>query len=86
MNHFYRNPPPDVISVREAAYMLGVAEQTIRNWICQGTVPFATARIGRRRVIRRSDVVKFLEEQFAPPPRRGRPPLTPAPDAIGTQR
>lgn len=80
-----RNTTPDVISIREAAYILGIAEQTVRNWLSLGTAPFATAKVGRRRIIKRCDVIEFLEKQFTSPRRRGRPPLTPAPDAIGTR-
>lgn len=74
-----------VVSVKETAQMLGLAEQTLRNWISQGRAPFPTARVGRRRVIRQADIEAFLNAQFSPPRRRGRPALPPAPDAIGNR-
>jgi excisionase family DNA binding protein len=48
------------LTVAEVAEMLKLNQQTIRNWIDQGTLP--ALRVGRRVRIRRSDLDRKLEE------------------------
>jgi excisionase family DNA binding protein len=65
------------LTVAEVAELLKLNQQTVRNWIDQGSLP--ALRVGRRVRIRRSDFDRLLEEgstagsppaaQQAPPPR-----------------
>ncbi len=48
------------LTVAEVAEMLKLNQQTIRNWIDQGSLP--ALRVGRRVRIRRSDFERVLEE------------------------
>jgi len=48
------------LTVAEVAAMLKLNQQTIRNWIDQGSLP--ALRVGRRVRIRRSDFERVLEE------------------------
>jgi excisionase family DNA binding protein len=62
------------LTVAEVAEMLKLNQQTVRNWIDQGSLP--ALRVGRRVRIRRSDLERLLEEG-----RTARPPS--APDETG---
>jgi excisionase family DNA binding protein len=48
------------LTVAEVAEMLKLNQQTVRNWIDQGSLP--ALRVGRRVRIRRSDLERLLEE------------------------
>jgi excisionase family DNA binding protein len=48
------------LTVAEVAAMLKLNQQTVRNWIDQGSLP--ALRLGRRVRIRRSDLERVLEE------------------------
>jgi excisionase family DNA binding protein len=48
------------LTVAEVAAMLKLNQQTVRNWIDQGSLP--ALRVGRRVRIRRSDLERVLEE------------------------
>jgi Helix-turn-helix domain len=50
-----------LLTIREAAKLLCIAEKTARNWLTQGKFPVATFKIGARRVVRKIDLVKFIE-------------------------
>jgi excisionase family DNA binding protein len=58
------------LTVAEVAEMLKLNQQTVRNWIDQGSLP--ALRVGRRVRIRRSDFERVLEQSYsagaAPPP------------------
>jgi excisionase family DNA binding protein len=61
---------------------LKLNQQTVRNWIDQGSLP--ALRVGRRVRIKRSDFQRILEESYsagAPPP--GRRPSPSADDFWG---
>lgn len=47
------------LTVAEVAGMLKLNQQTVRNWIDQGSLP--ALRVGRRVRIRRSDLERLLE-------------------------
>ncbi len=54
------------LSVQEAAYLAGVSERSVRNWIQDGKLPFSLSEQGKR--IKRRDLLHFLQErqrQFA---------------------
>ena len=48
------------LTVAEVAEMLKLNQQTVRNWIDQGSLP--ALRVGRRVRIRRSDLDRMLED------------------------
>lgn len=50
-----------LLTIREAAKLLCIAEKTARNWLTQGKFPVATFKIGARRVVRKIDLIKFIE-------------------------
>ncbi len=50
------------LTVAEVAELLKLNQQTVRNWIDQGSLP--ALRVGRRVRIRRSDLERLLEEGY----------------------
>lgn len=48
------------LTVAEVAEILKLNQQTVRNWIDQGSLP--ALRVGRRVRIRRSDLERLLDE------------------------
>jgi excisionase family DNA binding protein len=48
------------LTVAEVAALLKLNQQTVRNWIDQGSLP--ALRVGRRVRIRRSDLERVLEQ------------------------
>ena len=61
-----------LLTVAEVAEMLKLNQQTIRNWIDQGSLP--AIRIGRRVRIKRSDFERILEEGYSAGNSADRPP------------
>jgi excisionase family DNA binding protein len=63
------------LTVAEVAEMLKLNQQTVRNWIDQGSLP--AVRVGRRVRILRSDFERLVEEGYraggAQPERDSRP-------------
>jgi excisionase family DNA binding protein len=51
------------LTVAEVAEMLKLNQQTVRNWIDQGSLP--ALRVGRRVRIRRSDLDRVLAESYS---------------------
>ncbi|HEX3979143.1 MAG TPA: helix-turn-helix domain-containing protein [Solirubrobacteraceae bacterium] len=68
-------PEETYLTVAEVAETLKLNQQTVRNWIDQGSLP--ALRVGRRVRIKRSDFERILEESYsagsAPPGRRAGP-------------
>ena len=52
----------EFLTVAEVAELLKLNQQTVRNWIDQGSLP--ALRVGRRVRIRRSDLNRLLEERY----------------------
>ena len=52
------------LTVAEVAEILKLNQQTVRNWIDQGSLP--ALRVGRRVRIKRSDFDRILEESYSP--------------------
>jgi excisionase family DNA binding protein len=52
------------LTVAEVAETLKLNQQTVRNWIDQGSLP--ALRVGRRVRIKRSDFERILEESYSP--------------------
>ena len=50
-----------LITIRDAAALLCIAEKTARNWLTQGKFPVETFKIGARRVVRKVDLLKFVD-------------------------
>lgn len=50
------------LTVAEVAETLKLNQQTVRNWIDQGSLP--ALRVGRRVRIKRSDFQRILEESY----------------------
>jgi excisionase family DNA binding protein len=50
------------LTVAEVAELLKLNQQTVRNWIDQGSLP--ALRVGRRVRIRRTDLERLLEEGY----------------------
>ncbi len=53
----------DFLTVAEVAEMLKLNQQTIRNWIDQGSMP--ALRVGRRVRIKRSDLDRLLADAYS---------------------
>lgn len=58
------DPDETYLTVAEVAETLKLNQQTVRNWIDQGSLP--ALRVGRRVRIRRSDFQRILEESYNP--------------------
>lgn len=50
-----------MLSVREAAKMLGVHENTLRRWADEGMLPVYRYGMRKDRRVKRADLEKFLE-------------------------
>ena len=57
------DPDETYLTVAEVAETLKLNQQTVRNWIDQGTLP--ALRVGRRVRIKRSDFERILEESYS---------------------
>jgi excisionase family DNA binding protein len=57
-------PPESFLTVAEVATLLKLNQQTVRNWIDQGSLP--AVRVGRRVRIRRSDLDRLLDQGYRP--------------------
>ena len=55
-------PEESFLTVAEVAEMLKLNQQTVRNWIDQGSLP--ALRVGRRVRIRRSDLERVLARSY----------------------
>src|SRR5438270_7193712 len=69
------------LTVQDVADLLKLNQQTVRNWIDQGSLP--AFRVGRRVRIRRSDLERVLAEGYrgGTRPAPGPPPSPPPPEA-----
>jgi excisionase family DNA binding protein len=54
--------PEEFLTVAEVAATLKLNQQTVRNWIDQGSLP--AVRVGRRVRIKRSDFDRILDESY----------------------
>ena len=53
---------PMLLSIDGTAHCVEIAPKTIRKWLSNGTCPFPTVSIGGRRLVRRTDLEKFIDE------------------------
>ncbi len=56
-------PEADYLTVAEVASLLRLNQQTVRNWIDQGSLP--ALRVGRRVRIKRVDLQRILDEGYS---------------------
>jgi excisionase family DNA binding protein len=56
------DPDDEFLTVAEVAAMLKLNQQTVRNWIDQGTL--SALRVGRRVRIRRADLDRLLGQDY----------------------
>jgi excisionase family DNA binding protein len=71
----HSEPKESYLTVAEVAETLKLNQQTVRNWIDQGSLP--ALRVGRRVRIKRSDFDRILDESYSgakPAPARPRVP------------
>ena len=59
----HTDPEETYLTVAEVAETLKLNQQTVRNWIDQGSMP--ALRVGRRVRIKRSDFERILEESYS---------------------
>jgi excisionase family DNA binding protein len=59
----HTDPEESYLTVAEVAQTLKLNQQTVRNWIDQGSLP--ALRVGRRVRIKRSDFERILEESYS---------------------
>ncbi|HWE11400.1 MAG TPA: helix-turn-helix domain-containing protein [Solirubrobacteraceae bacterium] len=57
------DPEEEYLTVAEVAETLKLNQQTVRNWIDQGSLP--ALRVGRRVRIKRSDFERILEQSYS---------------------
>jgi excisionase family DNA binding protein len=57
------DPEETYLTVAEVAETLKLNQQTVRNWIDQGSLP--ALRVGRRVRIKRSDFERILDESYS---------------------
>jgi excisionase family DNA binding protein len=62
--------PDEFLTVAEVAATLKLNQQTVRNWIDQGSLP--AVRVGRRVRIKRADFERILDESYSGHPGSGR--------------
>lgn len=65
---------PEVVNIKEAATMVGVAPSTIRYWILTGRLPARRSWGGKQWRILASDVERASEEMASPSPSHARGP------------
>lgn len=58
------DPDETFLTVAEVAQLLKLNQQTVRNWIDQGSLP--AVRVGRRVRIKRSDFDRIVQEGYRP--------------------
>ena len=55
--------PDEFLTVAEVAETLKLNQQTVRNWVAQGSLP--AVRLGRRVRIKRSDSDRLVEQGYS---------------------
>ena len=73
------DPEESFLTVADVAELLKLNQQTVRNWIDQGSLP--AVRVGRRVRIKRSDFDRILDEGYTGASAAAAPDPGPAPDA-----
>jgi excisionase family DNA binding protein len=71
-------PDESYLTVAEVAATLKLNQQTVRNWIDQGSLP--AIRVGRRVRIKRSDFERILDQSYSGNARAAQPASGPSAD------
>lgn len=58
----HQDPEQSFLTVAEVAEMLKLNQQTVRNWIDQGSLP--AVKVGRRVRIKRGDLDRLVEQGY----------------------
>jgi excisionase family DNA binding protein len=74
----HTDPDETYLTVAEVAETLKLNQQTVRNWIDQGSLP--ALRVGRRVRIKRSDFQRILEKSYSAGAAAPTPPAGPSAD------
>ena len=53
-----------LIGINDAAAVLGISENTLRQWVCYGKFPYV--KVGRRTLISAQDLSEFVKENRVP--------------------
>jgi excisionase family DNA binding protein len=53
-------PDKDLLNVTEVATYLGLHRRTVQRYVQEGKLP--AYKVGKRYMVRREDLIKFLEE------------------------
>jgi predicted DNA-binding transcriptional regulator AlpA len=56
-----RNCQERLLSVREAARMLPIAEKSVRNRLSAGTFPIPSYKFGGKRAFKLSEILEFID-------------------------
>ena len=67
--------PDELLTLAEVAAMLKLNQQTVRNWIDAGKLPYV--RVGRRLRIKRSDFNRLIEQGYSGGPSASPPASRP---------
>lgn len=70
---------PLLVSMRQAASMLGLAYPTVRNWLQQGKLGVPTVRLGRRRMVSVKSIHDYIDALVADASATTTAPTPPAP-------
>ncbi len=57
--------PPHLLSVPDAAALLGIKEDTLRHWLCDRRLRFY--KVGGRTLLKRQDLEAYLDAQAVEP-------------------
>ena len=57
--------PPQLLSVPDAAALLGIKEDTLRHWLCDRRLRFY--KVGGRTLLKRQDLEAYLDAQAVEP-------------------
>lgn len=74
------------VGVQDAALMLGIAQQTLRNWVSAGRSPVQPVKIGARTMFRVADIHSFVNGLAPLKKTPAAPLLTSNPERAGVEK
>lgn len=80
---------PLLVSMREAARLLGLAYPTVRNWQRDGRLPIPTIQLGRRRLVAVQSITDYVNGMLASaniPTPSPAPAPAPTPEPVISQK
>lgn len=51
---------PLLLDISKVAMLTGLSQQTLRNWLWRGVLPFPTVQVGARRLVRTEDLLAWV--------------------------